>query len=127
MRSLVISVAAFLMVLIPWYVFMNTAGSDLQGMIETVKTRIVEDVAREDWAQAEEVLEEVAGTWYRNRREFSVFLDAASIDDIESSFAKAIAYVRVEEKGAALAEIAYLHHQLLFLLENELTKLENIL
>lgn len=127
MRSLVISVVALLLVIIPWAIFMNTAAVELQDMIDTVKTRGMAGADLEDWGEAEEALDLVFEKWYRGRTGFSVFLNAAAIDDIECSLARAEAYVRAKEKSSALGEMAYLHHQLLFLLENEMTTLENVL
>ncbi len=127
MRSLVISVVALLVIVIPWAIFINGAGSDLEDMINTVKNQAIEEALSENWKKADEALSYVSKKWYDGRKSFSIFLDAQSIDDIECSLAKARAYVNAEEKGSALGEMAYLHHQLIFLLENETTKLENIL
>ncbi len=127
MRSLVISVVALMVIIIPWAIFINDAGRDLESMIDTVKNTAIKEALAENWQEAEKALSYVSNKWYDGRKGFSIFLDAQSIDDIECSLARAQAYVHAQEKGSALGEMAYLHHQLIFLLENETTKLENIL
>ena len=96
-------------------------------MIQTVKNEVMVEIVQDNWDDSEKALEQVSATWYRDRKGYSIFLNARSIDDIESSISKALAYVRMKEKANSLGELAYLHHQLIFLLENEMILLENIL
>ncbi|MDD2373026.1 MAG: DUF4363 family protein [Syntrophomonadaceae bacterium] len=127
MRSLVISIIALSLILGSWGLFMGYANKSLRNMIQTVKNEVMVEVVQDNWDNSEKALEQVSSSWYRGRKGYSIFLNARSIDDIESSISKALAYVRMKEKANALGELAYLHHQLIFLLENEMILLENIL
>jgi hypothetical protein len=126
MKAFWTTIAATAVLLVIWSVFISYADVDVDKMTSDIDAATVA-IEADDWVKSRDALADVAQRWHDRRLTFSLFFDAVSIGDVEASLARAQAYCRSEEKGSALAELAYLSHLLLFLYENELITLENIL
>ncbi len=126
MRALWMSIAAVVLLLAFWGVFISHADADINYMEDTIEDAIL-SIGVEDWGKAESDIEAVSRRWQSRRLVFSLFFDAISMGEIEASLAKAHAYGGSQEKGGCLAELANLHHLLSFLYENEMVTIENIL
>lgn len=127
MRSLLISIVAFTLVLGSWGVFIVFADDSIHSLHQTIKKEAMLAINQEDWVKAEKSLGRVSAQWYQGRRVFSLFFNAQAIAEVEASVVRAQAYISAEEKASSLGELAYLDQQLMFLLENEKLTLENVM
>ncbi len=126
MKALWITLAATVFLLIIWGSFLNFAGEDIDKMISNIDAA-VEFISQEDWDMGQSAINKVFDNWFDKRLIYSLFFDAISIGDLETAMFKADAYIKSEEKSAAIAELAGLRHLLAFLYENETISIENIL
>lgn len=126
MRAFWITVAATLILLIIWGIFVSSTDLDMKNMTANIDSAVV-SINQDDWQESQERIDKVLSRWSDRRLVFSLFFDAVSIDEVESLMAKASALNKAKEKGSLLAELANLRHSLLFLLENEKISIENIL
>lgn len=126
MKAFWITIGAVLVLLIIWGLFFISTDADIHDMtasIQDAKSLIYID----NWQESRYAIEEVSRLWYNHRLILSMLFDAISIGEVEGSLKRAKAYCLAEEKGSVLAELAYLRHLILFLLENETISVENIL
>ena len=126
MKALWISVAATVALLLLWGAFINYTGEGTAKMTVGIDHAIA-SAETNQWKEAQDSIDSVSRQWYDHRLVYSLFFDAVSIGDVETSLVRAIAYCRSEEKGSAIAELESLRHLLLFLYENEMITIENIL
>lgn len=126
MKALWISVAATAALLLIWGAFINYTNEGTAKMTADIDDAII-SVEMNQWREAKNSIESVSRQWYDRRLIYSLFFDAVSIGEVETSLVRAVAYCRTEEKGSAVAEFESLRHLLLFLYENELITIENIL
>ncbi|GAB1476027.1 hypothetical protein MASR2M70_08590 [Bacillota bacterium] len=126
MKGLWITIAATLFLLVVWGWFISSSESDVRSMTENIR-KAESSIHLDNWQESREAIEDISRRWINRRLVFSLFFDAISIEEFESSIKRAAAYCFAEEKGPALAELAYLRHYLLFLFENETISVENIL
>lgn len=122
-----ISVAALAILIGSYTVFINNAADSIHYMTDTISNEAISEVAIEDWVKAEEKISQVSASWYQNRKAFSVFFNAQSISEIETSLVMAKAYIRAGEKASSMAELSNLREKLFLLLENEMVSIENIM
>ena len=126
MKALWISIAATLVLFLIWGAFISYTYEGTTEMTADIDDAIV-FVEMDRWKEAQNSIESVSRQWYDRRLIYSLFFDAVSIGEVETSLVRAVAYCRTEEKGSAVAELESLRHLLLFLYENELITIENIL
>ncbi len=126
MKAFWITIVAVIVLLIMWGLFLISSDADIHNM--TANIQAAESLIYIDnWQGSRDAIEQVSSQWYSRRLIFSLFFDAISIGEVEGSLNRVEAYSLAEEKGSALAELAYLRHLLLFLFENETISVENIL
>jgi hypothetical protein len=126
MKALWTSIAVTAVLLVTWGVFISYAEVDVDKMVTDIDSAVV-SIEADDWVEAQGAIMRVAQRWHDRRLAYSLFFDAISINDVESSLVRADAYCRAQEIGSAVAELASLRHLLLFLYENELVTIENVL
>jgi hypothetical protein len=126
MKALWTAIAVTVILLITWGVFIDYTDVDVDKMATDIDIAVT-SVETGDWGQAQDAIARVSAKWYDRRLVYSLFFDSVSINDVESSLVRAEAYCRSRESASAIAELAALRHLLLFLYENELITIENIL
>ncbi len=126
MRPFWITVVASLILLIAGAMFIGYAGENIGHMTENIDEAVL-SITSENWEESNNLLNNVQQQWSDSRLIFSLFFDAISIGEVEASLLKSISLSKAKEQGSALAELANLRHQLLFLFENETISIENIL
>ncbi|MGI6734135.1 MAG: DUF4363 family protein [Anaerovoracaceae bacterium] len=126
MKALWTSIAVTVVLLVIWSVFIGYADVDVDKMVTDIDVAVA-SIEADDWTQAQDAVTRVSRRWQDRRLVYSLFFDAISISDVESSLVRAGAYCRTHDESSAIAELSDLRHLLLFLYENELVTIENIL
>ena len=126
MRSLTVSAAAFLILILFWWFFMGYCEGSIAGLSDTIHGELVAEVRAADWPAATTSFDAFDSRWHDAKRIYSLFLTETAILDIDYSVARLKAYLECENQSDALAELSAISEQLKFLFLRERVSLQNI-
>ena len=126
MRSLTVSAAVFLILILFWWFFMGYCEVSIAGLTDTIHTELVSEVRAFDWASATASFDAFDSRWHEAKRIYSLFLTETAILDIDYSVARLKAYLECENQNDALAELSAISEQLKFLFLRERINTQNI-
>ena len=126
MRSLTISAAAFLVLILFWWFFMGYCENSIAGLSDTIHTELVADVRASDWPKATASFDAFDTEWHEAKRVYSIFLTETAILDIDYSVARLKAYLECKNQNDALAELSAISEQLKFLFLRERVSIQSI-
>ena len=126
MRSLTISAAAFLILILFWWFFKGFCEVSIAHLSNTIHGELVEEVRQNDWTAAKASFDAFDLQWHEHKRWYSLFLTETAILDIDYSIARLKAYLECASESDSLAELSAISEQLKFLFLRERISLENI-
>ncbi|MBQ8590525.1 MAG: DUF4363 family protein [Firmicutes bacterium] len=126
MRSLTVSAAVFLILIVFWWFFMGYCEVSIAALTETIHTDLVENVRSGDWSAATASFDAFDLQWHDDKRTYSLFLTETAILEIDYSVARLKAYLECQNENDALAELSSISEQLKFLFLRERISLQNI-
>ena len=126
MRSLIVSAAVFLILILFWWFFMGYCEVSIASLDTMIHTDLVETVRSDDWTSAAASFDAFDRRWHDDKRVYSLFLTETAILDIDYSVAKLKAYLECANKNDALAELSSISEQLKFLFLRERINLQTI-
>lgn len=110
-----------------------TAGIILQSNLKkssdimtTGLDSVTSMASSENWAEATERLNSTEDYWEKTKKVWSMSIDHAEIDNIESSLSRVKEYIRSRDKALSLGEISNLRLYISHIPQKELVSLENI-
>lgn len=127
MRSLTVSVASILLILVIWFGFMAYTKDALTDLTDTLEESIIPSVHAGHWETASEDFYHFSERWHEEKRLFDFFLDNDTMTETDFSIAKAQAYIQARDLGSTLGELSCINEQLRFLYLNEKVTIENLL
>jgi len=123
----VITVIVFLLaIIISSGIFMTNALSKSSKELGGKITEIEKYAQSEDWNRALETLDAFKEEWEKTKPTWSMLIDHAEIDNIETSLSKVSKYVELRQALFATAEISILKQYIDHIPEKESFILENI-
>lgn len=126
MRSMIISAAAFLFLILFWWFFMGFCEASIADLTDLVHQRMVVEVREKNWDAAAASFDAFDEMWHKNKRWYSLFLNETAILDIDCSVARLKAYVECADDSSSLGELSAISEQLKFLFLRERISLENL-
>lgn len=126
MRNFIVSSICLMAVIAIWACFTVYASSNTDYFEESLDTLIYEYVNEEKWDHARTHFDDLQNDWNDYKRVASFFLDAGSINHIDSTFKKVYFYISADDKSNSSGELAYLKGLFTALNRNEALTLENI-
>ncbi len=127
MRSLWISILSLALVLGIFSVFCIHSQKELSRMTDQCQGAIMDAVEAEDWKSANKAMKKQYANWQDYRKTALFFLDTATINEADQTFAKTLKYINAEDRSNSSGELLALIQQLKVLHENESITLQNIL
>jgi len=85
-----------------------------------------EAVKEEEWDKANMQLESIMKAWNSTKTKWQMLIDHQEVDNIDSTLARVIQYVKLKVKEDSLAEIAALKLYVTHIPSTESLKLENV-
>lgn len=125
MRTLIISLVAFLVVVTIWFFAMDYLNDSIKELI-AIDNQINAYIVEENWETAEEAFEEFIEIWDKHESIYHIFLHQGCIMEVNHAISEAKIYIEYKEIAASLGHLSFIKVQLLFLYENELVTLQNI-
>ena len=126
MRSLITSIATFILFLGLWYGFMTYCEGNLYSHEQILELETIMAVKDEEWDLAEVSFQRFSDDWHHSQKVYTYFLDENAMRDTDFAIAKASAFITQKETSLALGELYYIKEQIKFLYENERIKIKNI-
>lgn len=127
MRNLIISIVCLLFLIIPWGIYDRYSSHTIEAYQIILTHQIIPSIEMGNWQEAEEAFDVITEDWERYRTVSAYFINGESINEVDSSLAKARYYIKLHSPANAAAEASYLIHRFEFLHENELPSPGNIL
>jgi len=126
MRSLTVSAAVFLILILFWWFFMGYCEVSIAGLSDMIHTELVMEIRASDWPGATASFDAFDSRWHEAKRLYSLFLTETAILEIVYSVARLKAYLECENQIDALAEVSAISEQLKFLFLRERVSIQNI-
>ena len=126
MRSLTISAAVFLILILFWWFFMGYCEGSIASLTDVIHSQLVESVRSDHWAAATASFDALDQRWHHDKQIYSLFLTETAILDIDYSMARLKAFLECENKDDSLAELSAISEQLKFLFLRERVGLQNV-
>jgi len=126
MRSLTVSAAVFLILILFWWFFMGYCEVSIAGLSDMIHTELVMEIRASDWPGATASFDAFDSRWHEAKRLYSLFLTETAILEIDYSVARLKAYLECENQNDALAEVSAISEQLKFLFLRERVSIQNI-
>lgn len=102
--------------------YLESSSKEITGHIENIESSTKND----DWNDVTQNLQMVQKKWSKTKSKWSMLLDHAEIDNIETSLTRMSAYIDAREKVLALAELSTLKQFVEHIPKKEVFGLENI-
>lgn len=125
MRTLIIALAAFIIVIGIWFIVMDYMNDSINELI-SIDHQIYEHIVNEDWESALKTLEHFKKRWAVHESVYHLFLDQDCVMEVNYALSEAKIFILYQEIPSSLGRLAFIQEQLDFLLKNELVSLENI-
>lgn len=126
MRSLTVSAAVFLILILFWWFFMGYCEVSIAGLSDMIHNELVMEIRASDWPRATASFDAFDSRWHQAKRLYSLFLTETAILEIDYSVARLKAYLECENQNDALAEVSAISEQLKFLFLRERVSIQNI-
>ena len=126
MRSLIVSAAVFLILILFWWFFMGYCEVSIAGLTDTIHTELVAEIRSSDWSAATASFDAFDRRWHDDKRIYSLFLTETAILEIDESVARLKAYLMCSNENDALAELSSISEQLESLFLRERVNLQTI-
>ena len=126
MRSLTVSAAVFLILILFWWFFMGYCEVSIAGLSDMIHTELVMEIRASDWPGATASFDAFDSRWHEAKRLYSLFLTETAILEIDYSVARLKAYLECENQNDALSEVSAISEQLKFLFLRERVSIQNI-
>ena len=126
MRSLTVSTAVFLILILFWWFFMGYCEVSIAGLNDMIHNELVIEIRASDWPGATASFDAFDSRWHQAKRLYSLFLTETAILEIDYSVARLKAYLECENQNDALAEVSAISEQLKFLFLRERVSIQNI-
>jgi len=126
MRSLTVSAAVFLILILFWWFFMGWCEVSIAGLTESIHSELVVDIRSLDWPAATASFDAFDQRWHHDKRIYSFFLTETAMLEIDYSVARLKAYLECKNQSDALAELSAISEQLKYLFLRERVDLQNI-
>lgn len=126
MRSLTVSAAVFLILILFWWFFMGYCEVSIAGLSDMIHNELVMEIRASDWSGATASFDAFDSRWHQAKRLYSLFLTETAILEIDYSVARLKAYLECENQNDALAEVSAISEQLKFLFLRERVSIQNI-
>ncbi|MCG8484427.1 MAG: DUF4363 family protein [Clostridia bacterium] len=125
MRTLIIALVAFMIVVAIWFVVMDYMNDSINELI-SIDNQVNEYVVKEDWDAALDTLDYFTERWNTHQSIYHLFLDQDNIMEVTYAISEAKIFIQYQDAPSSLGRLAFIKDQLHFLHRNELVSLENI-
>lgn len=126
MKTLYISLAFLIIILIIWFLVFNFyIDSEIQYFFSELDT-LHEDILREDYIRARTNMDKIIKKWEGTEKVWIYCVNQTEIDEIKASIQNIDNYIKIENQSLALLEIEEFRKFLRLVRGNESLSLENI-
>ncbi len=127
MKALIISLCILLFIIALWFWSLSYMDQSINEMIDIIDNDLQLAITNDNWKEAENQFFIMKKIWNQHQSMYNLFIDQASLTEINYSNAKLGVFLNYKNPVLALSELSYIKEHLLSLHKDELISIENIL
>ncbi|MEW9094403.1 MAG: DUF4363 family protein [Clostridiaceae bacterium] len=104
MKNIFISFFIFFCMIVGIVFSLNTLDK-IYGDLDNLNSKLEQSIEKEDWEDANLLINEISEKWHEHCNELSIFLNHNEIDNINSELSKLTQYVKYNNKEESMASL----------------------
>lgn len=126
MKTLYISLAFLIIILITWFLAFNFFIDSTIKNFNSELYALHDDILKEDYIRARTTMDRIVNKWEETEKIWIYFVNQTDIEDIKTAILKIDSYLKIENQSLTLLEIEEFKKFLRLVRGNENLSLENI-